>query len=197
MFVRRILVAAVGMLMTSPAALSISPEPLPITPSAMMSIKKQSFGSEAPSGKQKTLGTLFQTHTGEIVAVSETEPSNEAFSELLRDRVTNEQKTFAPQLLERLRRLLRDHPHARIELVSGYRSAKLNEMLRKKGHHVASKSQHSLGHAVDFRLRGLSPKELRRELEHQGWHGGLGQYDKPSDYFVHIDVGPDRRWMGK
>ena len=88
-------------------------------------------------------------------------------------------------------------PAARVEIVSGYRSAKLNEMLRKKGHHVASHSQHSLGHAVDFRLVGVTPAEMHHALDALAWQGGIGQYDGASDLFVHADVGAKRTWKGR
>jgi uncharacterized protein YcbK (DUF882 family) len=90
----------------------------------------------------------------------------------------------------------------RIEIVSGYRSEKLNEMLRKKGHHVASKSQHSLGHAVDFRIvlpgaeKGIDPRQLERDIRGLGWQGGVGVYLLEGDWFVHADVGPQRGWYG-
>jgi uncharacterized protein YcbK (DUF882 family) len=67
-------------------------------------------------------------------------------------------------------------------------------MLRKKGHRVASHSQHSLGHAVDFRIIGLTPAQMKRAILKVGWEGGIGQYDKSSDLFVHADVGPKREW---
>jgi uncharacterized protein YcbK (DUF882 family) len=98
------------------------------------------------------LATLVQTHTEERVPLDDALPTQDRFAALLADRVTGERHPFDPRLLELLRALARSHPGARIELVSGYRSAKLNEAMRKKGHHVASHSQHSLGHACDFRL---------------------------------------------
>lgn len=137
---------------------------------------------------------LVNVHTGETAELREDEPSEDVFASLLEDRVTGERRTFDARLLGLLRTLAKRHPGERIELVSGYRSAKLNEMLRKKEHRVASHSQHSLGHAVDFRFGALSPKEIRKELETLGWPGGIGQYDKPSDRFVHADVGPSRHW---
>jgi uncharacterized protein YcbK (DUF882 family) len=107
-----------------------------------------------------------------------------------------------------LRDLAGAHVGCRIELVSGYRSAKLNEMLRKKGHHVASHSQHSLGNAVDFRIipleadgtradKALSPIVIEKEIRARGWFGGVGTYLKPDDWFVHAYVGPNRRWDGQ
>jgi len=149
------------------------------------------------------LGTLVQTHTREHVLLDATSPSQDRFCTLLADRSTGQKTILDPRLLELLRRLAASHPAARIELVSGYRSAKLNEMLRKKGHHVASHSQHSLGHAVDFRIveqgseRGLDPHDTEREIRALGWSGGVGPYEKEDDWFVHADVGPQRRWEGQ
>lgn len=148
------------------------------------------------------LGTLVQTHTDERVPLDDVSPSPDRFARLLADRVTGERKEFDPRLLELLRSLGRRHPGARFELVSGYRSPKLNEMMRKKGRHVASHSQHSLGHAVDFRIvvdpeaRGIDPRDLEKEIRELGWQGGVGVYTLKSDWFVHADVGKLRRWGG-
>lgn len=149
------------------------------------------------------LATLVQTHTVERVPLDAHRPSPERFSQLLTDRVTGEHRALDERLLGLLRSIAARHPGARIELVSGYRSAKLNEMLRKKGHHVASHSQHSLGHAVDFRVvepgaaKGVAPNVLEREIRDEGWVGGVGVYLSPHDWFVHADVGRNRRWDGR
>jgi uncharacterized protein YcbK (DUF882 family) len=151
------------------------------------------------------LATLVQTHTDERVPLDDASPTQDRFASLLSDRVTGEKHAFDPRLLDLLRSLAKRHNAAgppRIELVSGYRSPKLNEMMRKKGRHVASHSQHSLGHAVDFRIvlpneeRGLDPRVLEQEIRELGWSGGVGVYLMKSDWFVHADVGPNRRWNG-
>ncbi len=103
------------------------------------------------------LATLVQTHTDERIPVDAATPSGTRFDALLADRATGSTAPLDPRLLELLRTLAReygapDRGAPAIELVSGFRSPKLNEMMRKKGHHVASHSQHSLGHAVDFRI---------------------------------------------
>jgi uncharacterized protein YcbK (DUF882 family) len=149
------------------------------------------------------LATLAQTHTGERIPLDAHEPSQAHFSNLLADRVTGSHTELAPELLGLLRIIASHHPAARIELVSGFRSPKLNEMLRKKGHHVASHSQHSLGHACDFRVIPagtevwIQPRLLETEIRATGWKGGVGIYPSKDDGFVHADVGPNRRWLGK
>lgn len=148
------------------------------------------------------LATLVQTHTDERVPLDDASPTLERFSRLLSDRVTGEVHDLDPKLLPLLRSIARLHPGARFELVSGFRSPKLNEMMRKKGHHVASHSQHSLGHAVDFRVvlppetRGIDPRLLEKEIRDLGWEGGVGVYTLKDDWFVHADVGKKRRWDG-
>ncbi|MEO8877662.1 MAG: DUF882 domain-containing protein, partial [Polyangiaceae bacterium] len=98
------------------------------------------------------LATLAVVHTGERVALDAENPDDLRFSGLLADRVTGETRVLDSRLCNLLRAIAKEYPAARIELVSGYRSEKLNEVLRKKGHHVATHSQHSLGNAVDFRV---------------------------------------------
>jgi uncharacterized protein YcbK (DUF882 family) len=143
----------------------------------------------------ETWATLINVHTGEAVALSSAEPTHARFSDVLADRVTGSKIELDRRLLELLRQIALRNPGVRLELVSGYRSPKLNEILRKKGHRVASHSQHSLGHAVDFRVIGLSPAKMKAEILKVGWNGGIGQYDKSSDLFVHADVGPKREWF--
>lgn len=182
---------------------AISPAPFSASP------KK---GADAPD-PPALLATLAFVHTGERVMLDESHPTNDEFSFLLSDRVTGEEKKLDPRLVDLLRKLVVKYPSARIEIVSGYRSEKLNEMLRKKGHHVATHSQHSLGHAVDFRIVpaemaasphtgddlpiGIDPREMEREVRALGWDGGVGVYVSSRDWFVHCDVGPNRRWFGQ
>ena len=173
--------------------------------------------TEAAASESPPLAaTLVQTHTDERVLLDAASPSNARFDALLADRITGSSCAVDPRLLDLLRSLLasfhvdgtRGAP--RIEVVSGFRSPKLNEMLRKKGHHVASHSQHSLGHAVDFRIvlpekttaeklteRGVDPRDLELRIRKLGWLGGTGIYLSKDDWFIHADVGPNRRWLGK
>jgi uncharacterized protein YcbK (DUF882 family) len=146
------------------------------------------------------LATLEQVHTGEHLLLDFASPSQARFADLLADRWTGESHALDEHLLGLLRSLAAQHPGGHIELVSGYRSWKLNEMLRKKGHHVSSHSQHSLGNACDFRIvppdaeRALDPRAVEREIRKLGWTGGVGVYPTYDDWFVHADVGRNRHW---
>jgi uncharacterized protein YcbK (DUF882 family) len=192
----RVLVSALGALtLTSPLGAD--------TPTAR-TLRLASRKSEAPAKEREPLlGTLVLLHQDVRIPVDQKDPTQEQFDALLSDRVTGQSHALAPELLSLLHALLEKHPGARIEIVSGYRSPKLNEMLRKKGHHVASHSQHSLGHACDFRLvlpgeeKGVSPAEIEKEIRAMKWDGGTGIYLSKDDWFIHADVGPHRRWLGQ
>lgn len=179
-----------------PTLFSVAPlaqDPPPVSPSQNLLVRKDESSHEE-EGAWPVLANLVNLHSDEILTLDEASPSPERWSVMLQDRVFRAKVPMAPLLLVMLRKVAARHPDARIELVSGFRSPKLNETLRKKGHRVASHSQHSLGHAVDFRVVGLTPKQLRDEVRSLGWEGGVGQYDKPTDRFVHIDVGRNRNW---
>ncbi len=77
------------------------------------------------------------------------------------------------------------------EVISGYRSPKTNQYLRRTSTGVAQNSLHMKGRAIDVRFNGL-PTRLLRDIATQLGHGGVGYYAK-SD-FVHLDTGPFRTW---
>lgn len=187
---------------STPSASLAEEPPVPRVGPSMAKPKSEAESGSASARTLDTWGTLAHAHTGEHLALDATEPSDARFTELLADRVTDSSREIDPRLLGLLRSLAKNHPGARFEIVSGYRSEKLNEARRKKGRHVAQHSQHTLGQAVDFRLvprgsrKGLDPRELEREIRALGWDGGVGTYTLESDWFVHADVGKNRHWRG-
>ncbi len=80
-----------------------------------------------------------------------------------------------------------------ITVVSGYRSAATNRMLRRQMRGVAKNSYHVRGMAVDIRLDGVSTNTLRK-LALRMRAGGVGYY--PRAGFIHLDTGPVRTWRG-
>jgi uncharacterized protein YcbK (DUF882 family) len=199
-----IALATGGIALTASSPLAGEPEPPPPGTLRADGVAQKSADADVEGDGDELLATLVQTHTDERVALGRERPAQERFDALLADRTTGSQHPLDPHLLDLLRTLAARHRTdagpARIELVSGYRSPKLNEMLRKKGHHVASHSQHSLGHAVDFRIvegdeaSGVDPRVLKKEIRALGWEGGVGTYPGSGDWFVHADVGPTRDW---
>jgi uncharacterized protein YcbK (DUF882 family) len=190
-------------LLAALASLTVVAPPAPAEPPPQHASGLASKKGDAVDAEDATplLATLVQVHTGERAILDARSPEPSRFDALLSDRTTGEQHKLDERLLGLLRDVAGLHPGSRIELVSGYRSWKLNEMLRKKGHHVASHSQHSLGHACDFRVvpqgaeQGIDPRVLREEIRQLGWDGGVGIYPTQADWFVHADVGPKRDWV--
>ena len=118
---------------------------------------------------------------------------NELANTHLRCHFTNEPTEMDARLFAVLSLAARHFGVERVEIISGFRAEKYNLILRKKGRQVARNSHHTLGHAVDFRLPGVSTRRLRdwaRRLR----LGGVGYY--PSSGFVHVDVGKIRTWKG-
>lgn len=111
---------------------------------------------------------------------------------ILRDWRTGEVVRIDRQLFDVLYELRRRmHSDAPFHVISGYRSAETNAMLRNVSLGVAKNSYHTRAMAIDLRLPGRSLRELHRSaLKMRA--GGVGYY--PRSNFIHVDVGPVRRW---
>lgn len=164
--------------------------------SARPSLKKDRASATRPTLLPPTI-TVASVHLREAIAWDEAperriEPRR--IDWILRDRTNWQSATMDDRTLRAVRATCVQFNCERIEVVSGYRSSKMNEMLRKKGRHVAQRSQHPLATAVDFRLVGIEMQPVFRWLE-RGHNGGVGRYR--DDAFVHVDSGPRRRWRGE
>lgn len=142
--------------------------------------------------------TLFNLRTREAVPVLPGlhipgPEKDRTFCNLLRDHFTNQATQMNLDLLGVLTHAALHFDSRRIDIVSGYRSPKYNLTLRKKGREVAETSQHTVGQAVDFRVRGVSTKDLLQFVRSLRL-GGVGYY--PHSEFVHCDTGPVRYWQG-
>ena len=117
----------------------------------------------------------------------------EAYSYLMRDRRNGEVEPIFYGVLDQLFFLWKalERP-ARIDLVSGYRSAGTNAWLRASGRGVARNSLHTIGMAADVRVPGIASEAVWRAAVEMR-RGGAGLY-RESD-FVHLDVGPVRSWV--
>ena len=76
-------------------------------------------------------------------------------------------------------------------LMSGYRSAKTNAMLRRQSRSVSKNSLHITGQAADVRLGTRSVRQLAKAAQ-TCKSGGVGSYSRSN--FVHLDCGPVRLW---
>ena len=76
-------------------------------------------------------------------------------------------------------------------MLSGYRTAETNALLRKRSRSVAKKSLHIMGQAADLRMQGKSVRQVARAAASCA-AGGVGRYSRSN--FVHIDCGEKRLW---
>jgi len=96
---------------------------------------------------------------------------------LLFDQRTAKTHTTDPGLLERIVRVSDHFGGRRIIVVSGYREESSN--------HYTTRSNHTLGRALDFRIEDV-PNEALRDYCQTLASSGVGYY--PNSSFVHLDV---------
>lgn len=111
---------------------------------------------------------------------------------LLRDYRENEVLPIDPKLYDILHALYqRVGTDQRIHVLSGYRTPRTNDRLRKRSSGVAKNSLHIVGRAIDLNIPGVRVRDLHEEA--LSLHaGGVGYYEKSG--FVHIDTGRVRHW---
>ncbi|MGC1486786.1 MAG: DUF882 domain-containing protein [Albidovulum sp.] len=144
--------------------------------------------------------SMYSGRTGETlnsIYWIEGEYIPEALNEInffMRDWRSNEVKEIDPRTIDiaaAAHRLLNvSEPYM---LLSGYRTAKTNAMLRSSSRGVAKKSLHMAGQAADLRLRARSVGQIYRAATACS-AGGVGKYSRSN--FVHMDCGPIRTWGG-
>ena len=146
---------------------------------------------------------MFNIHTGKrinVVYYENGEYNIEAMNEiydLMADYRAHEVMEIDNQLIDLLHYIQKYSGEREIELLSGYRSPHTNYELRRHHRGVAKHSFHMYGKAADIRIPKLSLRTLRRialHLSNYYQKGGVGYY--PRHGFVHVDVGPLRRWRG-
>ena len=113
----------------------------------------------------------------------------------LRDSRTQDEKAYDPSEFDLLHNLMTrlGKPHGMIDIVCGYRTPWSNEFLRSRSRStgVAKNSQHVQAKAIDIRVPGVRTRRLR-DVALSLDAGGVGYY--PRSQFVHVDVGPVRKW---
>jgi len=143
--------------------------------------------------------SMSHLHTAERISLVYAEGPvylNPALSRLnlfLRDHYTQDVGVMDPALFDILHDVRASlGVRGGFEIISGYRSPKTNDRLRKtRGGGVAKRSLHMEGRAIDVRLPGVPLAELRDAAKSLK-RGGVGYY--PHDGFVHVDTGAVRYW---
>ena len=142
---------------------------------------------------------LYHTHTDEHIDIVYRKGDTyipEAIEQLdyfLRDSRNGTVHDFDPRLFDLLNDLTTSvgRPDAEIDVVCGYRTPETNRALRRRSHRVAKHSLHMQAMAIDIRIPGVTTKELRNAALDLH-RGGVGYYRRKA--FVHVDVGPVRKW---
>ena len=157
--------------------------------------------SVLPAQARQTIGytvSLRNAHTGERYSGvyrigSYYVPSAfRKINRVMRDHRTGDIYPIDPKLIDTLARVQRDCKCSQaIDLLSGYRSPKTNNMLRRKSSAVAKNSYHMKGQAADIRIPGSSTSRVRNTARALR-SGGVGYY--PRSKFVHVDTGDVRSW---
>lgn len=153
--------------------------------------------SQASAAQPRALA-FDHTHTGERLSVTYAMGEHyipdalQALKRFLRDFRTGETHAIDPRLLDQLHLLRKvTQTKAPFQVISAYRSAATNAMLRNRSRGIASGSLHLNGQAIDIRLADVPLGDLR-DAALSLRAGGVGFYRDPD--FVHLDTGRLRRW---
>lgn len=105
------------------------------------------------------------------------------------DTCCNHTSVTHPYLVLALEQL-REAVGRAINVSCGFRCKRHNAEV----HGSATDSPHCTGDAADIWVQGLTPADLALLAEgvHAFRHGGIGLYWS----WVHVDIGPQRRWKG-
>jgi len=118
----------------------------------------------------------------------------QALDKVLRDYRTGDVYSMHPELFDTLAALAqKTETKSHFQVISGYRSPRTNAMLHERSGQVAKRSLHMDGKAMDVYLEDVALDRVRAAALDLG-RGGMGYY--PVSNFVHVDVGPVRRWVG-
>jgi uncharacterized protein YcbK (DUF882 family) len=140
---------------------------------------------------------LENIHTGKVLDVQYRDEywydfdALEKINEFLKCRKTGLVTSIDLRLVNLIDHLQDHFKSETVQVISGFRSPKLNNQLRRHSRRVAKFSFHMKGQAMDVRLSGISTHRLKtygKTLK----AGGVGYY--PGSAFVHMDTGPVRHW---
>lgn len=157
--------------------------------------------SAIPASARETIGyeiSIRNAHTGEKfrgvyrIGSYYVPSAFRRINRVLRDHRTGDIHPIDPELIDTLSKIQRDCKCGQaIDVLSGYRSPKTNNMLRRNTRGVARNSYHMKGQAADIRVPGSSTKRVRNAARALRV-GGVGYY--PRSGFVHVDTGDVRSW---
>ena len=140
---------------------------------------------------------LYNIHTKEFLNLSERTDlwSQDKINTFFRDWRANATTQIDLRLVSALKATINaaklNTNINRVNIHSGFRTKKTNDMLRLSSSSVAEKSYHVQGRAIDFSIDGIPSRDLSK-IVLDNFDGGVGVYRG----FVHVDSGPKRVWHG-
>jgi len=167
--------------------------------SAAITLLSITWGQIAAAAEQRSL-QLYHVHTGDSLTITykrdgQYVPSAmAALDYFLRDWRTNGLISMSGETIDLMWELHQElGSKVPIRIICGFRSAETNALLKRIGRHVAVRSQHILGRAIDLQFPDVPLERLRNSaLVRQA--GGVGYYPGRAGGFVHLDSGNVRHW---
>ncbi len=150
----------------------------------------------ADDGSPRTL-TFFNVNTQESITSTYRRNGQyipgelQKLSTFLVDHKSGDVIAIDPELFDILHHIQRRLGNSSFEVLSAYRSPHTNAVLARMSRGVARNSLHTQGQAIDIKVPGFSPYQVRQVARELGL-GGVGYY--PRTGFVHVDTGPVRYW---
>jgi uncharacterized protein YcbK (DUF882 family) len=170
----------------------ITPPPLALSPPPLVAAR--------PAVTEARWVRLHNVHTGEKLEAAYWEngayvpDAVQALNKVLRDYRNDQVHPMSPGLYDILDQIrAKTESQGPFQVISGYRSPATNRLLRERSGEVAKHSLHMDGKAMDIYLEDVALEHVRAAALDLG-RGGVGYY--PESNFVHVDVGPVRRWKG-
>ena len=149
------------------------------------------------NGDTRTLNILH-THTKESASITfrrngrYDQAALDQLNWLLRDWRLDEPTKMDPRLFDIVWEVYRSVGASEpVHVVSAYRAAQTNAMLRRRSRAVAKHSQHTAGKAMDFYIPDADMARVRA-VAMQLQNGGVGFYPSAGNPFVHLDAGSVR-----
>lgn len=178
------------------AAVSVS---LLLSPAFILFLCQASDVATGNSSHDRTL-SLYNIHTKQAIKV--TYKRNGAYipramtriNHVMRDWRRNEPTKMDPKLIDIMWEIHSELGSKKpIHLISGYRSRKTNNKLRRTRGGQARNSRHIVGKAADIHFPDIPVKRLRNSALIRE-RGGVGYYPTSALPFVHVDTGHVRHW---
>ena len=151
------------------------------------------------AGEARTI-SFYHIHTKETLTVTYKKGGQfvpealEKINWILRDWRKNEATKMDPNTIDIVWEMHQElGSREPVHIISGYRSRRTNEMLRKTRGGQATQSQHMTGKAIDVSFPDVPVRRMRYSAMIRE-RGGVGYYPTSGIPFVHVDTARVRHW---